>query len=56
MADIYYVTCPRGLIYIGMITRELGVRIQEHIKNIWAAAKMDAIDFDKLNKLKPNLK
>ncbi|CAJ0952186.1 unnamed protein product [Ranitomeya imitator] len=35
---IYYATCPCGLIYIGLTTRQLKVRIREHILGIIAAA------------------
>ncbi|CAJ0963256.1 unnamed protein product, partial [Ranitomeya imitator] len=35
---IYYATCPCGLIYIGLTTRQLKVRIREHVLGILAAA------------------
>lgn len=44
---------PMWTNFIGMTTRELRIRIQEHLKDIWAASRMDAHDLFRLNKLKP---
>ncbi|XP_069624523.1 uncharacterized protein [Ranitomeya imitator] len=35
---IYFATCPCGLIYIGLTTRQLKVRVREHVLGIAAAA------------------
>lgn len=39
---VYRNTCQCHMIYIGMTTRELRVRIQEHLRDIRAAVKIDA--------------
>ncbi|CAJ0934348.1 unnamed protein product [Ranitomeya imitator] len=38
-AVIYHMSCPCGLIYIGMTTRPFKIRIQEHVRDIKNAAK-----------------
>ncbi|XP_044158606.1 uncharacterized protein LOC122944428 [Bufo gargarizans] len=50
---IYYATCPCGLIYIGMTTRELRIRLQEHQSDIRMASKVSVDDRERILKLKP---
>ncbi|XP_056404803.1 uncharacterized protein LOC130296828 isoform X2 [Hyla sarda] len=40
---IYHATCPCGLIYVGMTTREFKRRIREHVLGILAAANQEDI-------------
>ncbi|XP_071987003.1 uncharacterized protein [Engystomops pustulosus] len=50
---VYVACCPCGLKYMGMTTRELRVRIQEHMKDIRAASKLLSTDQEQIMKLKP---
>ncbi|KAM4034645.1 LOW QUALITY PROTEIN: uncharacterized protein ACNLHF_021310 [Anomaloglossus baeobatrachus] len=52
-AVIYLATCPCGLFYVGMTSRELKVRIQEHIRDIKSAYEIKSDDFEAIKKLKP---
>ncbi|CAJ0968644.1 unnamed protein product [Ranitomeya imitator] len=41
---IYFAYCPCGLIYIGMTTRQLRVRILEHVRDIRNGASIEEMD------------
>ncbi|CAJ0962602.1 unnamed protein product [Ranitomeya imitator] len=42
---VYYATCPCGLIYVGLTSRQLRIRIREHIRDIKAALNSSADEF-----------
>ncbi|CAJ0950195.1 unnamed protein product [Ranitomeya imitator] len=42
---VYYATCPCGLIYVGLTSRQLRVRIREHTRDIKAALNSSAYEF-----------
>ncbi|CAJ0967399.1 unnamed protein product [Ranitomeya imitator] len=41
---VYYATCTCKLIYIGLTSRELRVRVREHVRDIKAAKEVEALE------------
>ncbi|XP_069810077.1 uncharacterized protein [Dendropsophus ebraccatus] len=52
-AVVYYAVCPCGLIYVGLTSRELKIRIMEHNRDIKAAQKVEISDVEGMRRLKP---
>ncbi|XP_075706647.1 uncharacterized protein LOC142741141 [Rhinoderma darwinii] len=49
---VYMATCPCGLSYVGMTTRELKMRIQEHVRDIKKAGTIEGNNWEEIDKLK----